>query len=108
MGIKIETLESQTSEGMIPLDEAPESFEGKVQAVFQQKDEDGKLCTFMDIEIDRGVVRQKFRPFHLQKLVDAMKKLGIDDTDQMEGRKFYFEQVTYKIGNPRWVPKRRV
>jgi len=99
---KLKEMASNVS--LVSLKELPEEFVAKVDDYFFKEDSNGKECFYVVLNIEGyGIVKQKFTPFQVAKLLDAFEKLKIGPKN-FKGRRYRWKQVTYRIGFPRWVP----
>lgn len=95
-------------EATMDLEELPDEFEGTLTNEELKKDAYEKECLYWELEVNSGVVIQKFAPLHLKILSDRLTELGIKDTSELMGSKIVFEKVEMSIGKPRWIPKKIV
>lgn len=62
--------------------------------VFQQRD--GKILT------------QKYSNYHTETLIKALFDLKLEDTKQLQERWYKYKQVDFDMGNPRYIPVKKV
>ena len=106
--MKISDMAGRGREATMDLEELPDEFEGLLTNEELKKDAYEKECLYWELEVDSGLVVQKFAPLHLKYLSDALTKLGVKDTSELIGSKMLFEKVEMSIGKPRWIPKKIV
>ena len=91
--------------GRLPLNELPETFEATLVREEIRTDRMGRDCLYWIMEIEgQGTLTQKFSPMHIDELVKALEKLGINDTKDLIGKKMLMKVQHFRIGNPRWLP----
>jgi hypothetical protein len=62
--------------------------------VFQQRD--GKVLT------------QKYTDFHTDELLKALKELKLEDTTKLQENWYRYKQVGFSVGNPRYIPVKKL
>jgi len=88
----------------ISLSEVPAEFTGTVKKYEVRDDKRGRKSLFLTVEYNNGDVVIKYTPMHLSEFLEAVKKLGIRDLDDLVGKKVRFVAKAFRIGNPRHIP----
>jgi hypothetical protein len=73
------------------------------------KDRMGKECLFCDFKTKDGkTLTQKYSSFHMNDLIEALKKLKLDHINGLSKSFYLFKTKMYRIGNPRLLPIKEV
>jgi hypothetical protein len=102
----LESIEEKLKESppLVNITEVPEKFIGWVTEARWDEDENERECLYLKIcveDLSMAFVTQKFTSFHLPYLVQAMKKLGIDNLVDV---KCLWVKTPMRIGHARWLP----
>ncbi len=88
----------------ISLSEVPAEFTGTVKKYEVRDDKRGRRSLFLTVEYNNGDVIIKYTPMHLSEFLEAVKKLGIRDLDELVDKRVRFVAKAFRIGNPRHIP----
>ena len=90
--------------GRLSLADLPDEFKGTVSYIGVRKDKNNRECLFLNIDTDDGLVTQKFTPTMISALVDALKRLGFNYLEDVQGKDFYWKKTAMHRGYNRWLP----
>lgn len=89
------------------LSELPEKIELRVKSYEFKEDSQGREGCFVHLETRDGEeLTQKFTSMHIMDLAEALEKLGFKSIEDATGKWLLWEQKTYRIGNPRLIPRK--
>jgi ribosomal protein L40E len=91
-------------EGRLSLADLPDEFVGVVTYIGVKKDKNQRECLFLNIDAHRGQVTQKFTGTMIPTLVEALKKLGFNYLEDVEGKEFSWKKMAMPRGYHRWLP----
>lgn len=105
--MSIEKLRSMASK-RFQLSELPEKIELCIKNYEFKADSQGREGCFLHLVTRDGEeLTQKFTSMHIDDLAEALEKLGFKDgIPAAIGKWLLWEQKTYRIGNPRLIPKK--
>ena len=102
--VDIKKLE-ESSIKRIDLDELPEEFTAEVTNEELKSDSRGREGIFLTIKMDdESQFKQKYTQNHFPELIEALKKLNVEDTKDLVNKRFKFKKVKFNIGRERWLP----
>jgi hypothetical protein len=90
--------------GRLSLADLPDEFEGIVSYIGVRKDKNNRDCLFLNIDTHNGLVTQKFTATMIPSLVDALKRLGFNYLEDVQGKDFYWKKTNMPRGYNRWLP----
>ena len=102
--VDIKKLE-ESSIKRIDLDELPEEFTAKIINEELKADNRGREGIYLTVEMDdEAQFKQKYTQNHFPEVIEALKKLSLEDTKDLVDKRFKFKKVKFNIGKERWLP----
>ena len=107
-GMSLDQLE-RLGFNFVSANELPDRFVAEVAGAQTKPDRTGRLCVFLRLKLKDGSQTViKYTPLHIPELAAALRKLGVNNTREMEGKAFAFIKKHFRIGYARPIPVEKV
>jgi len=104
----IKTLERMSARPTVDIATLPDRFDGILVAETTETDSYNTECLFWTIDINGNTFKQKYSPSQIFVLMERLTELGIENTEELIGKKITFvKRVPTKKNTqefPRWYP----